>query len=153
MQNPISRSRTLMTALAAGIVLLLAVLSITLLSSRADRPITEDPTVKATAQIATMMRQRAAARAGNPGAAAAADQRLAQIEAWLKTHAAARDPKRPTMAQLQRELDRMVQEQRAASAPTHGGRLAPWFLGLSLVLALALLGLAVRRAYPNRPVM
>ena len=53
--------------------------------------------------------------AASPSERAASDQRIALLEAELTSlqQAASKDPARPTMAQLQKELDQLVAERRA----------------------------------------
>jgi hypothetical protein len=74
---------------------------------------------------------------------------------------AAKDPARPTVAAMKRRLDRMVRERNVGAAPAASRleRLVEASLGLSLILGLALLALALgqlfgpRLGQPNRPVM
>ena len=56
---------------------------------------------------------------------------------------AAKHPARPTIADMQRELNRMVAARHGDSDVTRLERLVKWSLGLSLALAIALTGLAV----------
>jgi hypothetical protein len=76
------------------------------------------------------------------------EERAAKMEAELKAmqEEAAKDPSRPSMAELQRELDQM-----AAERASHQGKAArrDWWLtgsfSLNLVLTLALLWALLRR--------
>lgn len=76
---------------------------------------------------------------------AGSSQRARQMEAELRAlqEEAAKDPTRPTTAQVKRELDRMVAERRGASETPLLERLLKWSVGLTLLLALALSGLAL----------
>lgn len=78
-------------------------------------------------------------------------ERAAKMEAELKEMRveAVRDPNRPSMAELRRELDKMATERDARlSRPDELARLERWLtgsFGLNVVLALALLWLLLRR--------
>ncbi|HEY0557901.1 MAG TPA: hypothetical protein VGG20_26865 [Thermoanaerobaculia bacterium] len=82
-----------------------------------------------------------------PGSA----ERIAKMEAELKAmqEEAAKDPSRPTMAELQRDMDQMLAEKNAAAARRSGAARREWLMGLSLglnvALALALLAVLSRR--------
>jgi hypothetical protein len=77
-----------------------------------------------------------------PGSA----ERIAKMEAELKTMEAeaAKNPSRPPIAALQRNLEQMVEEQTEAAARRSGAARREWImrvsLGLNAALALALLG-------------
>lgn len=62
---------------------------------------------------------------------------------------AAKNPSRPTIAELQRNLEQMVAEQDAAAARRSQAARREWLMrlsfGLNVALALALLGILVRR--------
>jgi hypothetical protein len=85
-----------------------------------------------------------------PGSA----ERIAKMEARLKAmqEEAAKNPSRPTIAELQRDLDQMVAAKNAAAARRSGAarreRLARLSFGLNVALALALLGVLIRRRGP-----
>jgi hypothetical protein len=82
-----------------------------------------------------------------PGSA----ERIAKMETELKAMeaAAAKNPSRPTIAELQRNLEQMVAEQDAAAARRSGAARREWLMrlsfGLNVALALALLGVLIRR--------
>src|SRR5436309_2743485 len=82
-----------------------------------------------------------------PGSA----ERIAKMEAELKAlqEEAAKDPSRPTIAELQRDVERMVAEKNAAAARRSGAARREWLtrisLGLNVALALALLAILSRR--------
>ena len=80
--------------------------------------------------------------AGTPPPGSA--ERIATLEAELKAMQAeaAKDPSRPTVAETERRLNRMLAERRSSTRP------APWTigsLGLNLALTLALLWALGRR--------
>ena len=82
-----------------------------------------------------------------PGSA----ERIAKMKTELRTlqEEAAKDPSRPTLADLRRDLDQMVAERNAAAARRHAGDLDGWLtrlsFGLNVALALTLLGVLIRR--------
>jgi hypothetical protein len=82
-----------------------------------------------------------------PGSA----ERIAKMETGLKAMEAeaAKNPSRPTIAELQRNLEQRVAEQDAAAARRSQAARREWLMrlsfGLNVALALALLGLLVRR--------
>ena len=90
----------------------------------------------------------ARSQAGTPPGSA---ERIAKMEAELKAlqEEAAKDPSRPTMAELQRDVERMVAERNAAAARRSGAARREWLtrisLGLNVALALALLAILSRR--------
>jgi hypothetical protein len=79
-------------------------------------------------------------------------ERAAKMEAELKAmqEEAAKNPHRPSMAELQRELDQMAAERDAkASRQSTAARLQWWLTGsfsLNLILTLALLWALLRRS-------
>ena len=76
---------------------------------------------------------------------AGSSQRARQMEAELRAlqEEAAKDPARPTMAQVQRELNRMLAERNGDSEVSRLERRVRWSLSLALFLAVALCGLAL----------
>ena len=82
-----------------------------------------------------------------PGSA----ERIAKMEAELKAMEAeaAKNPSRPTIAELQRNLEQMVAEQGAAVSRRSEAARREWLMrlsvGLNVALALALLGVLIRR--------
>jgi hypothetical protein len=82
-----------------------------------------------------------------PGSA----ERIAKMEAELKAMEAeaAKNPSRPTVDELQRNLEQMVAEQDAAASRRSQGVRREWLtrlsFGLNVALALALLGVLIRR--------
>lgn len=73
------------------------------------------------------------------------------MEAELKAMEAeaAKNPSRPTIAELQRNLEQMVAEQDAAASRRSQAARREWLtrlsFGLNVALALALLGVLIRR--------
>jgi len=137
-----SRSQSLnrwAITLAIIAVAVLAGLAIPLLAGfRSATPVTADPLVKTVAELAAMRRQQTA----TPDAAS---QRIQRMEAELRAlqAEAAKNPARPTMAEMERQLNRMVAERGGDSKASRLERLATWSLGLALALAVALGGLAI----------
>jgi uncharacterized protein YigA (DUF484 family) len=89
---------------------------------------------------------------------AASRQRIQQMEAELTAlqAEAAKNPARPRVAEMEHELNRMVAERHGDSGIARLERLVRGSLAVSLILALALCGLALlnlrsTRSQPNQP--
>jgi len=140
-----SRSQSLnrwAITLAIIAVAVLAGLAIPLLAGlRFATPVTADPLVKTVAELAAM----SAMRRQQTATPDAASQRMQRMEAELRAlqAEAAKNPARPTMAEMERQLNRMVSERGGDSEVSRLERLATWSLGLALALAVALGGLAI----------
>jgi hypothetical protein len=138
MRAKLSRSQTLnrfAVALPVVAVAVLAYLAFPLLTAfRSETPIPGPSPVKTVASDAADGKLDDASR-----------HRIQQMEDELKAlqAEAAKNPARPTVAEMKRELDRMVAARHGESDVTRLERLVEWSLGLSLVLAIALTGLAV----------
>ena len=119
-------------ALSAAAVVTLACLAVPLFSgSRLETPAVRPQTFPASFAE------------GQPDAGSR--QRIQRMEAELEAlqREAAKNPSRPTVAEMERELNRMVAERRRASETPRRERLLRWSVGLTLLLALALSGLAL----------
>lgn len=122
-------------ALSVAAVGVLACLAFPLLTDfRSETPVTRPSRLKAEVNSAAF---------GQPDAASR--QRIQQMEAELNAlqAEAAKNPTRPTVAEMERELNRMVAERHGEPDVTRLERLVKWSLALSLVLAIALTGIAV----------
>jgi hypothetical protein len=139
--------------LSATAVLVATCLSFLFLAvSRPEKPLKDDPLAKVTAELATMRRE-AVERAKRNGETYSPGQRIAEIEAQLKTlqKASRNDLTRPTIAALERELDRMAGQRRAAWTPLEAKvsrleRLAQGSLGLNIIFAVTLLAARAQQA-------
>jgi hypothetical protein len=108
-----------------------------------EPPIAGDPLVKTVAELA-FLRQQDAHPSVLDGEREASRQRIQQMEAELNAvqSQAAKNPNRPTVAEMERELNRMA-ARHGESDVSRLERLVKGSLGLSLALALSLTGLAV----------
>lgn len=148
MSANLSRSQILNRSavfLSAAAVLVVAYLAFPLLpGSRPETSLAGSPRVKPVAELA-LGREAAPPSLADVKPDAGSSQRARQMEAELRTlqEEAAKDPTQPTMAQVQRELGRMVAERHGDSEISRLERLAKWSVGLTLLLATALFGLAL----------
>src|SRR5436309_169679 len=115
MRTHLQSLNRLAITLSIAAVVVLAGLALPLLAGyRSAAPITADPLVKTVAELAAMrtMKQQ---QTGTPDAAR---QRMQRMEAELQTlqGEAAKNPARPTMAEVERQLNRMVAERGGNSA-------------------------------------
>jgi hypothetical protein len=119
-------------ALAAAAVLTLACLAFPLFAgSRLEVPTMKQQTIPASFAK------------GQPDAGSS--QRVQRMESELEAlqKEAAKNPSRPTVAEMERELDRLVAERQGRSQTPRLERLLKGSVGLTLLLALALSGLAL----------
>ena len=119
-------------ALSAAAVVTLACLAFPLFAgSRLEVPTTKQQTFPASFAK------------GQPDAGSS--QRVQRMEAELEAlqKEAAKNPSRPTVAEMERELDRLVAERQGSSQTPRLERLLKGAVGLTLLLALALSGLAL----------
>ena len=139
----LSRSRIvngLAIVLSATAMVMLAYVALPLLAgSRPETPILGEPRVKPVGESATMRRST------DGQSDAGSSQRIQRMEAELQAlqEEAAKNPSRPTVAEMEHELNRMVAERHGNSEIPHLERLVKWSVGLTILLAMALLGLAL----------
>jgi hypothetical protein len=122
-------------ALSVVAVATLAYLAFPLLTAvRSKAPLTAPSPVKTLANRSGLSQPDDASR-----------QRIQQMEAELNNlqAEAAKNPARPTVAEMERELNQMVAQRHGDFDVARLERLVKWSLGLSLALAIALSGLAV----------
>lgn len=137
----LSRSRSvngLAIVLSATAMVMLAYVALPLLAG--------EPRVKTVGESATMRRFAD----GQPDAGSR--QRIQRMEAELQAlqKEAARNPSRPTVAEMEHELNRMVAVRHGNSEIPRLERLVKWSVGLTILLAMALLGLALGQLREKR---
>ncbi len=142
MRSDLSRTlNRLLVFLSAAAVVALACLALPLLAgSRSSRP-------KPVGELAALRQPPASPSLADGKPDAGSRQRVQQMEAELKAmqREAARDPARPTTAQVQRELDRMLAARSGDSQVARLERQVKGLLALSLVLAAALCAVAISK--------
>ncbi|MBW8874390.1 MAG: hypothetical protein JF614_05460 [Acidobacteria bacterium] len=128
----------LLVFLSAAAVVALACLALPLLAG-------SPPRAQPVAELAALRQQPAPPSLADGKPDAGSSQRIQRMEAELKAmqEEAAKDPARPTVAQVQRELDRMLAERSGDSQVARLERQVKGLLALSLVLAVTLCGVAI----------